>query len=177
MDSSNSTPVSGTTSTVYTLAEGKTAEGYLVTDKVCIDGADATCATGFEFFLATSQTDLYTTQGLVGLAPYTDADQSTLLISALAAADAITDPLFALLVTETGLTLDIGAIQDAAMEDSTQIAYITSTAGNAFWSADITQLRTRDAEGTLSTNYSIEATEAMVSTDYECIGLPESIWN
>lgn len=177
LDSSNSTPVDGTTSTTYTLVEGKTAAGYLVTDTVCIDSAYAICASSFEFFLATSQTDLYTTQGLVGLAPYTDADQSTLLISALAAVDAITDPLFALLVTETGLTLDIGAIQEAAMEDPTQIAYITSTPEKAFWGNDITQLRTRDAEGTLSANYSFDAIEAMVSTDYECIGLPESIWN
>ncbi len=165
----------GTTAADVTVQAGKTAYGYLSTDRVCLDLAATTCtADTFEFFLALSQTDLYTNDGLVGLAPYTGTDgQAPLLISALP----ITEPVFAFLFTDDSNILDIGAVQNDSMLDPTDLVYLTSTAGNAYWSSEITQVRTRNPYGNVSKHYSFTAIEAMLTINQECIGMPDRVFN
>lgn len=150
------------------MATGKTFSGYPVTDDVCL--AAGTCATDFVFFLATSQTNTYTNAGMVGLAP--PVEEPT-LVEGLTD---LTDPLFAFLIDGEVTTLDFGAVVDAAMEDPTKLAYITSTEGNGYWSSEITQVRTRVGEDDLSVQYVFDAIEAKVTLDQECIGLPQSIF-
>lgn len=109
------------------------------------------------------------------MGPYTDEGDTT-FIEALERDDAITDPLIGILISGSELILDIGAIEPDAMSPGDDLTFIPSNYGSEFWSADITHVRT-SYDDYLSYSYGFEPIQARLSTKFEVIGLPNTIYN
>jgi|688.fasta_scaffold655771_1 hypothetical protein len=88
------------------------------------------------------------------MAPYNDGSYSP-LIAALQENEAITDKVFALLISDEGATLDIGAIVDSAMSNPDELTYLTLEDPN-HWANNISQVRTRDADDNVSKTYAFD---------------------
>lgn len=145
------------------------------TDRVCLDSAATSCTPDFLFFLVKEETLTSTPVASFGMAPYNDGSYYP-LIAALEETEAITDKVFALLITDEGATLDIGAIVNSSMSDPVELTYLTLENPN-YWSNNISQVRTRDADDNVSKTYAFDSVLAITSFDEPCIGLPQTLFN
>ena len=91
--------------------------------------------------------------------------------------NAITEPTFALFLSDNDALLDVGPKVDAVMKDPSDLVYLTSKIGVSRWTEDITQVRVREADGNVSKHYSFAPYIAFTTFDQSCIGLPNDFFN